>query len=880
VSSKYFKYRCRDIVSSLSLMHHFRISGRHFAGSQDLVIFSLGSVLFSRRECRSGGTAMKLWLKSVELIDCLQPSNSQFRIAASSKWRVACTQSPVSDVNRSFARKMDSKTFCSRSSDLFFFEKSEDFLARIEGASRECFFHLWSNEQTSPIPGLIEVDYKLSEDLHQQYDVRIGHLVVQWNPSTIIAVQRFLGRLRKESNLISVQFNEIIGRNDQIQSSEVFGDMNGEGASAVTAHFHVESLKVCLNKEHQNRRLLEVTLSDCNATLHESAGGISITSDIGDLLALDTDRRKFDTFDNKFGSDDVRKVLSVLSDAKGDMKILFLHIEYRSFTKRTASDRRVDVPRWARAQVSSPEEIDDFLSVTLSTTRFIYLKERTEEIMDYLSNGLPGKGMGATSRAAKGFIRSRIQTKSFLQVQVISPQIYVPQHEHENKGVSLQLGDVTVRSWFEETSPDGEKTGDLELWRILSLKLSGFSSGITRAGPNFVSLSSASDPIDLDVVLRKPTVSRRATTVRGKLSCFETCLSYSDYALLRAILRDNVGLPVDREKWDNVEKAFWMESRECTLENVEKKEQRVDGGLQKVHYSTSARFVRYGTGSKKSLEAVAGSQDANVGRIPDSFAEKTLDLRFDLAGLSIKLRRDDDIDGMSPVDDFALAFHYNVILLRVEIVEVLTTLNSNGDMSFNLSLFRLGLFDLGDEGRLKREQYYCSLADQELGRLGMKRQNTRKPCPFQVLVEGYDASTVDVSSTTSSMKMGPQFVVSIDTCPASSNTGFGSLSESSPPPDSKVTVARIVINRLSVNALVRPFQEVVDFLTVQWGSSAKDPGKVLNHVKKADRRVSADAGEVTPSGRGFELKLVAHYPRVFFLADESDAHSRALVLQG
>ena len=43
-----------------------------------------------------------------------------------------------------------------------------------------------------------------------------------------------------------------------------------------------------------------------------------------------------------------------------------------------------------------------------SKVRFTYLKERTDELLDYLSNGLPGKGMGATSRAAKGFSSERI----------------------------------------------------------------------------------------------------------------------------------------------------------------------------------------------------------------------------------------------------------------------------------------------------------------------------------------------------------------------------------------------------------------------------------------------------------------------------------------
>jgi hypothetical protein len=31
-----------------------------------------------------------------------------------------------------------------------------------------------------------------------------------------------------------------------------------------------------------------------------------------------------------------------------------------------------------------------------------------EGLMDYLSNGMPGKGMGATSQAAKDFLKSRV----------------------------------------------------------------------------------------------------------------------------------------------------------------------------------------------------------------------------------------------------------------------------------------------------------------------------------------------------------------------------------------------------------------------------------------------------------------------------------------
>jgi hypothetical protein len=58
----------------------------------------------------------------------------------------------------------------------------------------------------------------------------------------------------------------------------------------------------------------------------------------------------------------------------------------------------VDIPEWVLSLASSYEEIDDFFTVTMAATRFTCIRETTEEILDYLSNGLPPNGLGATSR--------------------------------------------------------------------------------------------------------------------------------------------------------------------------------------------------------------------------------------------------------------------------------------------------------------------------------------------------------------------------------------------------------------------------------------------------------------------------------------------------
>ena len=166
-----------------------------------------------------------------------------------------------------------------------------------------------------------------------------------------------------------------------------------------------------------------------------------------------------------------------------------------------------------------------------------------------------------------------------------------------------------------------------------------------------------------------------------------------------------------------------------------------------------------------------------------------------------------------------------------------------------------------------------------------KRKPLRQPCPFAVLAEGYlSADDNDAVVLGESDLDGPEFVISIDTCPASSTTGFGPLSETSLPPDTKVTLAKVVVNYLSLNALIRPFREIADFLSCEWPTSVEQSPKCMRvdevelHITEKSKFPKIDM--IHDSFRGFQLKVVAHYPRVFFLADESDLHSRALVLKG
>ncbi len=379
---------------------------------------------------------MKLWLDCLDLFDCLQPINSPFRNAASSHSKVMGIRTVSTG---SVSRKMPWKDFATKYDGSRNFEPSQSFLKRIRETSQECSHYLWGEGGEGPTPGLIELACKFNESGHQEYDIRFRKFAVQWNPSSVIAIQRFLGRLRKESKLIAGQV--VRNQFDDIKKHQK--DTNSVSNTSIRANVKIDSLTVCMNKEHQHRRLLELTLSSCNAVMHSCEEGITMEGEIGGLSALDRDNYAIYGLDQDSITKKNRNVLAVLAGDGAQNSRKFLHVYYRTFTKKATTVSKADVPEWIKSNLASPDDVDDFLSLTIAATRFTYLKERTDELLDYLSNGLPGKGMGATSRAAKGFISRRIQTRSFLQLRVNPSQIYVPQHEMAEQGLGLNLGTLS-----------------------------------------------------------------------------------------------------------------------------------------------------------------------------------------------------------------------------------------------------------------------------------------------------------------------------------------------------------------------------------------------------------------------------------------------------
>lgn len=59
--------------------------------------------------------------------------------------------------------------------------------------------------------------------------------------------------------------------------------------------------------------------------------------------------------------------------------------------------------------------------------------------------------MGATAATARGFIDKR-KTRNFLDLSIDAPELLIPRQRGSKDGVFLCLGDVQVRSWFDQWS--------------------------------------------------------------------------------------------------------------------------------------------------------------------------------------------------------------------------------------------------------------------------------------------------------------------------------------------------------------------------------------------------------------------------------------------
>ena len=345
-----------------------------------------------------------------------------------------------------------------------------------------------------------------------------------------------------------------------------------------------------------------------------------------------------------------------------------------------------------------------------------------------------------------------------MSILVDAPMVFIPRHKHTDLGITVRLGDVEFKSWFEEKSlkkstsecilmniekevescTTENDTDQKDWWRCLSLS-------ILNMGHHCAS----QEKFDLHLSLRKPLWYSKTIIVRGNLSYVDTILKYQDWVLLRSIIQDNIGKSVDERKWDNIEKIA------ATNEDL-----AVDFAFtssdNEVTYAQGARFVRYGGKSR----AEASSSDPKEEYV-------AVDFSMELDGLCLTLRRDDFPLTATNID---CNYDYDLLRLRVKHVNLGAKVNATGTKTAFIKLFKMDLTDLGESGRLARSMAFTN-------------ETMHKKLAFSKIAEGYGP----IGDGTSA----PQLVVTLDM------------------PNGDTPTAKVVVNYLSVTMLLKPLIELM-----------------------------------------------------------------------
>ena len=197
---------------------------------------------------------------------------------------------------------------------------------------------------------------------------------MQWNPSTVIAMQRFLGRFKKATKLKVASISRMVSQKTNIQKEQDLVERPARPVTDLRLRLDVESISLCLNKEHQDRRLVKTSIVFIQVTLcRDRYKSSEIQGIIGDISAWDTDLVVPIHESN-------RQILAVAKKAKrAATEDRFLSFHYRSFkqreNRRALLDQRSDLPQWVRSSIkgetAEDDDIDYFLNVELASLRMI-----------------------------------------------------------------------------------------------------------------------------------------------------------------------------------------------------------------------------------------------------------------------------------------------------------------------------------------------------------------------------------------------------------------------------------------------------------------------------------------------------------------------------
>ena len=179
----------------------------------------------------------------------------------------------------------------------------------------------------------------------------------------------------------------------------------------------------------------------------------------------------------------------------------------------------------------SMANFDSFLLLEVAPVGFNYLHGRTAELVNYLSIGLPGKGMGYTQRAAQGFLKKKVKERLSIAAAVGVPTIIIPRNKMSKENTECKLGDIEAASWH-------EKRQDGSAWRLLDLKINSIGGGQILF-----------KPINLDVkVTQESDAKSGQIQIEARLSDVIATVRYSDWSLVKTILKENLG-DINEKRW-------------------------------------------------------------------------------------------------------------------------------------------------------------------------------------------------------------------------------------------------------------------------------------------------------------------------------------------
>jgi len=450
--------------------------------------------------------------------------------------------------------------------------------------------------------------------------------------------------------------------------------------------------------------------------------------------------------------------------------------------------------------------------------------------------------MGATSQAAQSFVSSRIRTRSFLDLVIAEPRVYIPcSSSSAVGGCYLSFGTLSLQSWFEEalvhldldnkSFEDDEKSDKMDWIRVLDLNLDvGIKVEVDGPISTEEMTSNPDTFFHTNLSIRKPSEGD-ITIVRARIPSLNTNLKYRSFIMLDLIANENVGKSIDESKWDNIEKSYWQsdEDERQALNNVSEE--------QALVYAETARLVHFGK-AKSTKPKKDGTH-----------------CQFLINSITITLHRDDWWENLD--EEKAALLCYDICEFSIKELEMVLTKEANGNQTISVALSDLTFTDVGDYGRLARDMYLGS-------------GTSRPPCAFSVVAEGYGKS----STTTAAAVEDPlvSLTIGTQTLHDTNDEGNASLDR-----NQVAKNVELKINSLSITVLPRSIDDVLCFLTKQWlcpnSKYVIKPSSKSSKTKYTDVPATSEVDTLT-------FRFVALYPRLILLADEYDPFSRGLVLRG